>query len=234
MRKFLLVDDNVAFAENTAEILRDLGADVMVAATPDEALSRAREGRFDAVVTDMRMPSLDGAELLRELRRVDPGLPAVVLTAFSSDESLERARREGVYAVLQKPVEVHQLIELLGRVRRNALVMLVEDDAALRENLSETLRGRGFSVVEAGSDAEVRTITARACCAVVDVRLPDARDGEAMTSVRASRPELPVIAITGFDLDGPLEGVRAFLRKPFIVDALVNEVERACARGSSA
>ncbi len=118
MPRFLLVDDNVAFAENTAEILRDRGAEVTVAASSDEALSSIRVGRYDAVVTDMRMPSLDGAELLRELRRVDPGLPAVVLTAYSSDAALDRARTEGVWAVMQKPVDVGRLIAVLAEVER--------------------------------------------------------------------------------------------------------------------
>ena len=81
-RRYLVVDDNVAFAENVAEILRDDGAEVEVAHTGPEALQRATPGRFDALVIDMRMPGMSGAELLRAVRRQDPGVPVVWLACI--------------------------------------------------------------------------------------------------------------------------------------------------------
>ncbi len=117
-RQYLLVDDNRAFAENVAEIVRDLGDEMAVVDGGEKALALVRRRRFDAVITDMRMPAMGGAELVRELRRLDPGLPAIVVTAHVADRELDAARREGLLAVLSKPVPIHDLLELLASARR--------------------------------------------------------------------------------------------------------------------
>src|SRR5512136_1540991 len=135
MRRYLVVDDNRDFAENLAEILRENGDETEVAYGGEQALARVRARRFDVVVTDMRMPAMGGARLLHEIRRVDPGLAAVVVTAHASDLDLDAARREGLLAVLPKPVPVDRLRALLAVARRDGLVVVVEDDEALRENL---------------------------------------------------------------------------------------------------
>src|SRR5919205_994733 len=99
MRRYLIVDDNRAFAENLSEIVSDLGDEVTVAQDGAEALALATKRRYDALVTDMRMPFMGGAELVHRVRRIDPGLPAIVVTAHVGDNELERARQEGLLAV---------------------------------------------------------------------------------------------------------------------------------------
>ena len=229
MKSYLIVDDNVAFAENVAEIIEATGARVVVASTHDDALRLVRQVRFDALITDMRMPTMDGAQLINALRMIDSGLPAIVVTAYSADDVLDRARSEGVFAVLAKPVNFQLLIDLLGRVRRQAMVILVEDDPALRANLADLLRDQGYSVVEASSATQTRAIAAgSSCCAIVDLRLSDAPGGEIVEQLANDRPELPVIVITGQPVEGPVRGARAVLRKPFPPERLLEEVESAC------
>jgi len=121
VRAYLVVDDNHAFAENVAEILRDRGDEVVVASTGREALDRVAARRFDAVLTDMLMPVMGGAALVRELRRIDPDVPVLAITAHASDDVLDAARREGLLAVLPKPVDVGRLLELLAGARRTGL-----------------------------------------------------------------------------------------------------------------
>src|SRR5207249_5148305 len=127
VKKYLLVDDNLAFAENLAEILRDRGAEATVAESGAQALELAGKTRFDAVVTDMRMPVMSGARLVHEIRRVDRGLPAIVVTAYTGEDDLLAARDEGLLAVLPKPAPIERLGELLDAARAAVLVALVED-----------------------------------------------------------------------------------------------------------
>ncbi|HSD21184.1 MAG TPA: response regulator, partial [Anaeromyxobacter sp.] len=158
MRTYLIVDDNRDFAENLAEIVRDLGDDVVVASDGREAVARARERVFDALLTDMRMPFMGGAEVVHEIRRIDPGAPAMVITAHVGDDAIEAARREGLLAVLPKPVDVPRLLELLRVARRDGLVAVIEDDVRLSDNLCEALRGRGFAAVTASSVLETERL----------------------------------------------------------------------------
>ena len=225
MKSFLLVDDNVAFAENMAEILRDSGFDVTVATSGQAALEATKTRKFDALVTDMRMPVMSGAKLVHEIRQGDPELPAVVVTAYTGEDDLAAARNEGLLAVLPKPVPVPRLVELLEVARRDALVALVEDDVALADNLSEALRDRGFSAVCARSIADAQKFgNVRPFVALVDLRVPGGPDGEAMRLLSRRYPKLPQIVITAHG-DVPHEGGAAVFTKPFDTGALLEAVE---------
>jgi len=226
MRRYLVVDDNLAFAENVAEILRDEGNQVSLASSGVQALQLAREARFDAVLTDMRMPSMGGAQLVHELRSVDPGIPALVATAYTGDDDLETARHEGLLAVFSKPIPVRRLLELLGVARRDGLIVIVEDDHAMADNLSEALRSRGLTAVTAGSVLETQRLgPVRPFAAIVDLRVPGGPDGEAMRRLNARFPALPIVVMTAHDCSPPAPPVALF-RKPFSTDALVSEIER--------
>jgi CheY-like chemotaxis protein len=119
MSRFLIVDDNVAYAENLAEIIGDMGDQAVVAGSGREALALAAESRFDALLSDMKMPEMSGTEVVRRLRAIDAGLPVIIMTAYTADDELETVRRAGLVAVLPKPVPVPELLQLLaGATRR--------------------------------------------------------------------------------------------------------------------
>ncbi|MBI5070246.1 MAG: response regulator [Deltaproteobacteria bacterium] len=225
-RNYLLVDDNRAFAENVAEIVRDFGDEVAVADSGPRALELARLRRFQAVITDMRMPLMGGAELVREIRKIDPGVAAIVVTAHVADAELQAARREGLLAVLGKPVPIHPLLDLLGAARRDGLVAVVEDDLDLSENICEVMRGRGFSAVTAATVLETDWPgAARPFAGLVDLRVPGGPAGEAMLRLGARFPGLPLVVMSGYDDPAPAPcAVR--LTKPFPSAVLLEALER--------
>jgi CheY-like chemotaxis protein len=226
MRRYLIVDDNLELAENLAEILRDRGDEAEVAGDGPAALALVRPGRFDAVLTDMRMPRMGGAELVHELRRLDPGLAAVVVTAYARDDALAAASREGLLAILPKPPPLAQLLALLQAARRDALVAIVEDDAGLADNLCEALRGRGFAAVTAASVLETDRLAHIApFAALIDLRVPGGPDGEAMLRLAARHPGLPMIVVSAHPEASPLPA-RAAFHKPFATADLLEAVER--------
>jgi two-component system, response regulator PdtaR len=151
MRSYLIVDDNVPFAENLAEILEAQGWRATVVSGGNEALRAAAYEKFDAVVTDMKMPVMGGAELVHSIHKIDPGLPAIVITAHSGDAELNDLRQHGILALLPKPVPIQIMIALLAAARRDALVAVVEDDDAQSEALERALRKSGFTVVSGHS-----------------------------------------------------------------------------------
>jgi CheY-like chemotaxis protein len=225
-RRYLVVDDNRDFAENLAEIVADSGADCTVAADGAEAIARVARERFDALVTDMRMPGMGGATVVHEVRRVDPGLPALVLTAHAGDADLDEARREGLVAVLQKPTPIGHLLALLAAARRDGLLVVVEDDLALLDNLTEAFRQRGFAAVTASSVLDTERLgPVRPFAAVVDLRLPGGPDGEAVRRLAARFPGLPVVAVTAHPAAAP-STCRAVFPKPFDTGALLEALER--------
>ena len=225
MRSYLVVDDNRDFAENLAEILRDRGDEVVMAENGAEAVTLVGARRFDAILTDMRMPLMGGAELVHEIRRIDPGAAALVITAHVGDDALEAARREGLLAVLPKPVEVPRLLALLGSARRDGLVVVIDDDPHMSDNLCEALASRGFAAVTAASVLETERLgPVRPFCALVDLRLPGGPDGEAMRRLGLRYPGLPMIVVTAYG--EPQLPHQGFFTKPFDTRELLDAVER--------
>jgi DNA-binding NtrC family response regulator len=232
-RKYLVVDDNVDFAENVAEILTDAGAEVSVASEGRSALEQLRRTRFDGVVTDMKMPGLSGAELLRQLREFDPGVPVVLLSAWAQDAQVDEARRMGLLAFLSKASGTPQLIELLEHARRNATVVLIDDDRALIENLTEALAAQGFTVCAAASVSELEALTVKPIAALVDIRLPGMNDGAALKRVQELFPGTPMLVLTAYkDFEGQ-QGQEIFL-KPFDTAKLVARLEALAQKAGAA
>ena len=226
MAKVLITDDNRPFAENLAEILEDAGHQVVIADSGAEALQLAAATRFDALVSDMRMPQMGGAELVHRIRRMDPGLPAIVVTAYTYDNELEAARREGLLAILPKPVPVPALLGLLETARRDGLVVLVEDDVKMSDNLTEVLRSRGFAAVTAASVLETERLgDVSPLLALADLRVPGGPDGEAMRRLAHRFPGLPIFVVTGHgEISPPVAHAGCFF-KPFDTASLLAALE---------
>lgn len=223
-RKYLVVDDNAEFAENVAEILTDAGADVFVAAEGKAALEQMRCTRFDGVVTDMKMPGISGAELLKQVREFDPGVPVVLLSAWASDTQVDEAKRLGLLAFLSKASGTPRLLELLEHARRDATVLLVEDDHSLVDNLTEALNQHGFTVCSASTLGELDALAVKPFVALVDLRMTGSADGESLRQVRARFPGTPVVVVTAMRDFQEEPGVAVF-RKPIDTTRLVDALE---------
>jgi DNA-binding NtrC family response regulator len=232
--RYLIIDDNAAFADNLAEIIADSGNEAVVVDCGARALEVAATTRFDAVISDMRMPGMSGAETVRRLRCLDSGLPAIIVSAYTAEQELDRARHSGLLAILPKPVPIAQLLELLAGARRDGLVMLVDDDEDVLESLSEALREDGFSSVTARTVLETQSFgDVRPFAAIVDLRLAVGPDGEAMRQVAERFPALPVIVMTGHvGVAAPLPAVARFI-KPFDVCDVVARLEQLHSHSSA-
>ena len=106
--RLLVIDDEPAMRETVCELLRFLGYDVEAAQDEADGLARLARERFDLVVTDLRMPHLDGWDVLESARAITPGMPVIMVTGAAEDEDLERARAHGV-RVVSKPLTLQEL-----------------------------------------------------------------------------------------------------------------------------
>lgn len=106
----LVVDDDADTLESLAMSLQAvMGARVVTAASGREALTKLDGARPDAMVTDYRMPGMDGIELTGRARRQAPGLPVVMVTAFDDQALRAEAKRAGVCEVVPKPLDAEDL-----------------------------------------------------------------------------------------------------------------------------
>ena len=161
----LVVDDDPAMTSMLADGLDALGYTPRVASGAEEASARVKDADVDVVVTDLRMPGLDGLELLALSKRVAPERPVVVMTAFGAIDSAVESVRKGAYHYLLKPFKVAELDLFLQRAL---------GERALRRELRRAL-GEAHAatnlVAESDGMRDVRALVERVAEANVPVLL---------------------------------------------------------------
>jgi CheY-like chemotaxis protein len=114
MSQVLIVDDEPLLREELAESLELEGFTVSTAESVPDALSKLDGAQFDTVVTDLKMPKIGGLELVRRLNEDNfPGI-VVVVSGHGAQSSRDEAMSLGAHACFAKPLDVDELIELLG------------------------------------------------------------------------------------------------------------------------
>ena len=137
MRRVLVVDDEPDMVENCARILKRAGHQCLTATDPQRALALVDSERPDLLLTDLKMPGMDGMEVLRRAHEVDPALPVILITAFASIESAVAAIKQGAFDYLPKNFSVDQLRVAVERGLRQRELQL--ENRNLREQLQGTL-----------------------------------------------------------------------------------------------
>lgn len=114
-RRVLIIDDNVDLAENIAEILQLDGHLTQVCESAEEALSQGVDELPDVIVTDYRLPGINGADFVKQFRKIRTQVHAVVISAYTDEGTIKHAIEAGA-SFLPKPVD----FKLLGRFVREA------------------------------------------------------------------------------------------------------------------
>jgi len=114
--RVLVVDDEPSICDVLSISLRKEGYDVTAETHPRKALDRFRQERFDAVLQDLKMPDMDGIDLLREIKKFRPETVVVVMTAYSTWDRAVEAMRLGAYAYIKKPFDTQ--VDIKGTIAR--------------------------------------------------------------------------------------------------------------------
>ena len=133
--RLLVVDDDVESCEVVAEALRAEGYEVATAQGGHAALALATEHVFDIVVSDVRMPDLNGVTLLRGLREATPDVSVILMTAFGTVEAALEAIKQGAYDYVSKPLHLDELLVTVGRAIEQR--RLVRENQRFRQTLQD-------------------------------------------------------------------------------------------------
>ena len=120
--RILIVDDDKDTLVNLSDILVDQGHRIETAPDGNVALEKLQNAspdddcRFNLCLLDFKLPQMDGVELYKKMLSADPGLPAIMITAYAGDDGVQRAVAAGTWRVLSKPVDVGLLLGLIDKV----------------------------------------------------------------------------------------------------------------------
>lgn len=235
MRKLrvLIVDDDRRMVRTLGDILRVKGYSVEDAHTGAEALGILAGTRCDCVLTDMRMPRMNGVELYRAIQASHPGLPVVIMTAYPQDRLIRNGIEEGLIGSIPKPLDINLLLGFLSSLRKERSILIVDDDPVFRRTLGDILRVRGFAVTQiADPRSLVDRVRADSQVVLLDMKLKGSDGLKVLRKLRRHHPRLPIIIATGYreEMAPAVEAalkLEAFtcLYKPFAVEELVQALE---------
>ena len=115
--RLLIVDDDVSFAENLADVLTEKGYETIAVNTGQDALQKVKRTVFHVILIDIKMPVMNGMETFKEIRRINPKTVAIMMTAFSIEDLIEEAIQNGAFGCLRKPLDIDNLVEQIELAR---------------------------------------------------------------------------------------------------------------------
>jgi CheY-like chemotaxis protein len=233
--KILLVDDEKEFVESLSERLELRNLETDVAYDGEEALEALKQGKHDVMVLDLRMPGIDGIEVLRRAKKRNPDVQVVVLTGHGTEEDEEQAKKLGAFAYLKKPVNIDHLIGALKKEKMK--VLLVDDEKEFVESLSERLELRNLEadVAYDGEEALEALKQGKHDVMVLDLRMPGIDGIEVLRRAKKRNPDVQIVVLTGHGTEKDEEqakklGAFAYLKKPVDIDHLVGTLNKVWGR----
>ncbi|OPY84387.1 MAG: Transcriptional regulatory protein ZraR [Syntrophus sp. PtaU1.Bin208] len=131
----LVVEDGQSQREMLRDFLRKEGHTVAEAASGEEAVQSVMKGAFDLVLLDYKMPGMDGMQVLREVKRLNPETDVVIITAYGTIETAVDAMKAGAVDYITKPLEFDELLLLIDRVAERRT--LLRENEILRRQLKD-------------------------------------------------------------------------------------------------
>lgn len=116
--QILIVDDTPAMADTLVDILEIKGFGVYAAHSGPEALKLLQEHPIDVLLTDVKMPEMNGVELYQAARAIQPNLYAIFMTAYAADDLIKKGLNLGVKTVLTKPLDINLLLLMFTSIHK--------------------------------------------------------------------------------------------------------------------
>jgi len=116
--RLLLVDDEHGYLEVLSKRLGKRGVDVTTASSGEAAIQLLRRNEFDAAVVDLKMEDMDGIEVLKVFKKMDPEMAVIILTGHGSEQAARDGMRQGAHDYLTKPCELSELLDKIQQACR--------------------------------------------------------------------------------------------------------------------
>jgi len=133
--KILIVDDEKAIRESVSLVLSEEGYETEIASDGNEAMEFLNEQDYDVLITDLKMPGMDGIELIKKSMKICPQTSVIIITAHASVESAIEALRIGAFDYILKPFDFDDLILKVQRLLKHKELAL--ENQALRKEVDE-------------------------------------------------------------------------------------------------
>ncbi|MEW6096769.1 MAG: response regulator [bacterium] len=236
MAKILIVDDEKDLANVLGTILELEGYQVTTVLDGYKAIEHIKTTSYDLVLMDIRLPGINGVETFIKIKEIDPEVKVIMMTAFSVEDLIEKAIKQGAYACIHKPFEPEKVIALIEEaITQNQKVILIANgDGKTREELKEVLTSKGYGICTAKNTEEAITILKDECChcILLNLNLPGVNGLNILKEAKKLCEGVVVIVMTDYELPEMIKEAKrpsayACIKKPIDFDELVKLLKEA-------
>ena len=222
-------------ADGLGMLLEDEGYQVTLAYNGCDGVKAFNSGHFDVVLIDFKMPDMNGVAVLQELRKKDPKVRTIVVTGYHIEQLLTAVIENGDVEILRKPFELECVLEILDRIEKEDIVLIVDDDPDFAGCLSAYLTGNGIKTRHARNSKEAvdGVLSSPAEVLVLDLRRPIIYCLEVYLGLKQQAHIVKTIFITGCEDEEPYSvdilqsiSVTGCLFKPFKPESLLSAINR--------
>lgn len=242
--RVLVVEDDETARKQLAKAIQKEGYEVQVAEDGRAGVERFKEELPEIVITDLKMPGIDGLEVLSTVKRISPDVQTILVTAFGGTDTVVSALREGALDYLKKPLDLEQLSAALGRARGRIAeckkgasfptILLAEDEGEIRQSLARLLEQKGWKVLAAADGEEAMRVfgETKIDIVILDHHMPKKDGLQVLHEMRGLSDDFEAIMLTGYsdetNVIKALQGrAMSFLKKPMDFDLIALSVEEA-------
>lgn len=226
----LVVDDDKNIVFTLGEILKLHNWTVDIAEDGARAITLAKEKKYDVVLSDIRMPGVDGVQTVNEIKKLQPDAIVFLMTGDRA-EGLTDLHAKGVSTVIQKPIDITKVIKMISDLEKKGVVVVVDDSENDRSLLADILAEKGYKVMTAKTGTEAVNLSKEIDfdVMVLDLRLPDMDGISVLETIKKFKPASSIVTVTGYSMDGIIDdlvqkGAYTCLLKPFDMETLLREI----------
>ena len=196
----LIVDDDHGMRETLADIMIEQGFDVSTADSGERAIEMVREKSFRTVLMDIKMQGMDGVRAMKEIRKINPGIVVILMTAYAKDALVEEAYISGVKTVLRKPFSVEAMLKLLCEKKKKLRTIIVDDEEDFSKIIAGLLVRKEHQVVTvpSGEQAAVEVEKKSFDFALIDMNLNGMNGLDTFLMLKEKCPGMRCVLMTGF------------------------------------
>ena len=201
--KILIVDDNKSLSKTTSFILQKRGYSIDTAESGAEAIEKVKEKSYYLILLDIKMQAMNGVEAFKKIKKIDPNVIVIMMTAYAVEDLIQEALKEGAYGILYKPLDMDKLISLIEKSKEeknSMLICVVDDSKGVRTTLENILNKKGYktTVAETGEEAIAFAKKKHINIFIIDMKLPTINGLETYLALRIICPSAIAILITGY------------------------------------
>ncbi len=222
--RILVVDDNRSLTEALGDVFEARGYEVELAFDGNQAVERVRSSSFDCILMDIRMPQMSGVDAFKEIKKIDPTVPVILMTAYSVQGLIEEARAEGVAAIVQKPVSIDKIVAIIDELKGSALIV----DKCPDPTLQQVLTDAGYRVAITSASAEALTMVAAGQydAVMLSVEIDGLTSLDSVVYFKECSPKCLIIVMSTEHQPHPNPYAFATLQKPFKIKDVIEVLDR--------